>query len=692
MKGDAKPLVKFLEGADNRFIIPVYQRNYDWEQDNCKQLFNDLIKVVQDNRDSHFFGSIVSSLYEGCGSSDYLIIDGQQRITTVSLLLLAIVNLAKEGTVAFENPKLPDKIWKTYLIDEYVDENKVRLKHVKHDYEAFEKLLFEAKADYDLSSNVTQNYLYFYNRIKDKTELTPDEIYLAITKLVIIDIFLHKDDDAQLIFESLNSTGLELEEGDKIRNFVLMSLEPKTQEDFYKKYWHKIEQNTDYKVSIFVRDYLTLKLNRISSFKNIYIDFKEYIETAHSAIEDVLKDLLEYALIYKKITGNSAGNHPVNTVLARINHLEMSVTYPFLLSLFQYSKTNSMDDNEVKRILEVIEAYLFRRFIAGIPTNALNKIFMTLHKDILNLKKETDAYSEVLIYILTSKTGNGQFPHDDDFIQSFSTKNLYHIAPKNREYLFERLESENSLESASIIEKMRDGLYSVEHIMPQIITPQWKKELGDNSEDVHRKWLHRIANLTVTAYNSKYSNRCFAEKRDLPDEGFKASGIRLNQYLAHFTNWTEIELNERQDYLNAKALKLWPFPNTTFLPEEKPADIHSLDEDFDFTGYYIKSFSFEEITQPIDSWREMYLSVVELIYEKHSAVINRLADKADFLSLVRIPRNGYVPVGETIYYLYTATATMSKINVLKKIFDECQMDKELLRFEIYLPETASATD
>ncbi|MDR1715978.1 MAG: DUF262 domain-containing protein [Prevotella sp.] len=688
MKGDAKPLVKFLEGADNRFIIPVYQRNYDWKQDNCKQLFNDLIKVIKDERESHFFGSIVSSLYEGRGSSEYLIIDGQQRITTISLLLLAVVNLTKEEIIQFENSRLLDKIWKTYLIDEYSEENKVRLKHVKHDYEAFEKLLFGRKEDYDLTSNVTQNYLYFYNRIKEKNELTSDEIYLAITRLVIIDIFLHKEDNAQLIFESLNSTGLELEEGDKIRNFVLMSLEPKKQEDFYKKYWHKIEENTDYEVSIFVRDYLTLKQNRISSFKNIYTDFKEYVEINNLVIEHVLKDLLEYSAIYKSIINNSIGNTKVNTVLARINQLEMSVTYPFLLSLFQYSKSNSLDDNEIKSILEVIEIYLFRRFITGIPTNALNKIFMTLHKDILKLKEENDSYNEVLTYVLISKTGSGQFPNDDDFIRLFSTKNLYHIIPKNREYLFERLESGNNLESVNIIGRMRRGVYSVEHIMPQVITTQWRSELGGNADEVHQKWLHRIANLTLTAYNSRYSNRSFVEKRDLSEVGFRESGIKLNQYIASFNNWTEKELEERQSYLNNKALKLWPFPKTTFLPLEKPADIHGLDEDFDFTGYYIKSYSFDETTQTVGSWREMYVSVIELIYEKSLAIINRLADKADFLSIVRTPNNGYVQIAESIY-LYKDNSTMSKINILKKIFDECNIDKELLQFEIYLQNIGS---
>lgn len=683
MTGNAKPLIQFLEGTDKRFIIPVYQRNYDWKQENCKQLYNDLIKVIKDDRNSHFFGSIVSSQYEGHGSFELLIIDGQQRITTISLLLLAVINLAKEGLFKFNDSNLFDKIWEIYLIDKYAKENKVRLKHVKHDSEAFEKLLFETREDYDDSSNITQNYNYFHYRIKECQELTLDEIYLAITKLIIIDIFLGKDDNAQMIFESLNSTGLELEEGDKIRNFVLMSLEPKTQEDFYKKYWHKIEKNTNYAVSDFVRDYLTIQKNRISSFKNIYHDFKEYVETKGVGIEDILKDLLDYSVIYKSITTNTFDNDGINRVLMRINQMEMSVTYPFLLSLMYYSKNKLLDENEIKNILEVIEIYLFRRFITGIPTNALNKIFMTLHKDTLKFKKEEDSYLEVLKYILLSKTGSGQFPNDEEFIRLFSIKNLYHIVPKNREYLFERLEAGNNLESSNIIDKMRDGLYTVEHIMPQALTPQWKKELGENAEEIHQNWLHRIANLTITAYNSKYSNRSFLEKRNLSDEGFKESGIRLNQYLSTFDKWDEEELTKRQDYLNSKALKIWPFPLSTFQPEEIPADIHSLDEDFDFTGYNIREYSFEGITERVESWRDMLSSVVKLIYIKNSAIINRLADKSDFLHLVRKPSKSYIQIAESIF-LYKNNATMSKIGVLKKIFDECNIDKDSLLFEIFL--------
>lgn len=278
MNGQAKPLVKFLDGSDTRFIIPVYQRNYDWKIENCRQIYDDLKKVIENERESHFFGSVVSVANTKGASSEMLIIDGQQRITTISLLFLAVVNLLKEGKITSEKPNLCEKIENTYLLDPYQpEEKKVKLKPIKDDQDAFLKL-FDTDEEYNHASNVTQNYLYFYNRILDG-ELTADELFTAVCSLVIIDISLDpQKDDAQLIFESLNSTGLDLSEGDKIRNFVLMGKEPDKQEQFYNKYWNKIEKDTGYEVSDFVRYYLTVVLSKTPTIKEIYSVFKEYVE------------------------------------------------------------------------------------------------------------------------------------------------------------------------------------------------------------------------------------------------------------------------------------------------------------------------------------------------------------------------------------------------------------------------------
>ena len=268
MKGSETKLVAFMQGSDKRFVIPVYQRNYDWKTENCKQLFDDLKKVIKTHRKSHFFGSIVSVYNPDGENMEFQIIDGQQRLTTISLLLLAMYNLIKNGIIAVEQGNLADKIYRTYLIDEWQDDDtRIKLKPVKNDQTAFGKL-FDDETEHVKDSNVTINYRYFYERIQ-RQELTMDELFEAIRRLEIISITLNQDDNPQLIFESLNSTGVALSEGDKIRNFILMGLPTKQQNNFYEKYWNKIEVCTGYEVSAFVRDYLSV-IRSISHLRHMW--------------------------------------------------------------------------------------------------------------------------------------------------------------------------------------------------------------------------------------------------------------------------------------------------------------------------------------------------------------------------------------------------------------------------------------
>ena len=267
MKGEAQFLTKFFDGSDKRFIIPLYQRNYDWKEENCEQLFQDLLKLHNSNRKSHFFGSIVSSIQPE--TDDRYIIDGQQRITTVSLLLIAMVNAKKEGLIEAVDPKLVEKIFKKYLVDEYQeDERKVKLKPIKKDMQAFDALLYKSKEEYVKESNVTRNYEFFFDKIT-RCGLTLDELLKTIKKLEIINIRLDESDNPQLIFESLNSTGLDLSEADKIRNYLLMSLSPIEQDRLYTRFWNKIEEKTKYEPSSFVRDYLTMKQGKIGKIDKI---------------------------------------------------------------------------------------------------------------------------------------------------------------------------------------------------------------------------------------------------------------------------------------------------------------------------------------------------------------------------------------------------------------------------------------
>ncbi len=683
MNGSAQPLVKFLDGAGKRFIIPVYQRNYDWKIDNCKQLLDDLIRVINEHRESHFFGSIVSVANVHGATSELLIIDGQQRITTISLLFLAMVNLMDEGILKATDPVLLQRIKMTYLVDQFApDERKIKLKPIKDDSDAFEKL-FKTPDEYNKASVVTRNYNYFYDRLKAESKISPDELFNAICSLVIIDISLDPyKDDAQLIFESLNSTGLDLSEGDKIRNYVLMGQDADTQEQLYYTYWNNIEKNTDFSVSDFIRHYLTGVLSRTPAMNDVYNCFKSYVESNHIDKQDLLKVLTEYSEYYKEITTASSSSEKVNTVLKRLNILDMSVSYPFLLQLWSYKNSNSLSEDDLTDVLFSLEVYIFRRLICGVPTNALNKIFTLLHRDCLKYVNDNNSYVDVFKYVLTSKGASGRFPKDTEFFTCFEEKDIYNMRGKNKMYLFDRLENKDTYERTNVISLMQDGVYTIEHIMPRTLTDWWKQHLGDNYNEIYDVWINRIANLTLTGYNSQYSNRKFDEKRDMKD-GFKDSHLQLNAYVSSCNKWTLDELKHRNIEMRDLAKKLWPYPQTDFKPPVALNEAHSLDEDFNFKGRSIVSFSFLNTPYSASSWVEMFVQVVKFLFELDATVIYKLVEETDGLGadFVSKETDGYSKVANGVY-LWTSSNTMTKIRILRQIFERYEFDPSELVIEI----------
>ncbi len=670
MKGSECRLIEYMEGSKKRFIIPVYQRNYDWKIEHCKQLFDDLIKVVKKQRKSHFFGSLVSVYNPSGRNTEFLVIDGQQRLTTVSLLLLAIYNLVSKGLLKSDDAFLDKQIYEDFLVDKYQPKQKrIKLKPVKNDQKAFMKL-FDNKSDYIRDSNLTINYNYFYDRIQ-KQEVSIDELFDAICRLEIINITLDNDDNPQLIFESLNSTGLELSEGDKIRNFILMGLSIDLQEKYYDDYWNKIEILTKYDVSSFVRDYLSIKQQSISPQKRVYTNFKQFVELSNIQVEDLLKDLLAYAQRYQILLDGNTSNRELNACIYRLNRLETTVTRPFFLEVLRLNDEKILDISQVAKIFLITENYIFRRTICDLPTNALNKIFLLLHREIIRYESNEDNYVEKFKYALLSKKERTRFPDDKEFSNAFSERQIYLMNSKNKVYILERLENYGTLEDKDVYRHIDDGNYTIEHIMPQILTPAWIKELGPDYKQIHEIWLHKIANLTLTAYNSKYSNSPFIEKKTM-ENGFEDSGIRMNVYIAKKDNWTLEELKERSDYLRERALKIWEKPTTSFIPQIKPLYSCSLDDGDDLTGRLIAGFSYKEIEQPVKSWVEMYQKMLQILYEEDKTIITKLAISNDDNLAIHFSLNPddfsvKVEIGDGIY-VWTRTNTQSKISVLNKLF------------------------
>lgn len=679
MKGDSKPLLKYMEGSDTRFVIPVYQRNYDWKRDNCRQLFDDLAKVAKESRPSHFFGSIVSAA-EG---SENIIIDGQQRLTTVSLLLLALAKLASAGEIPCKRANLPDRIMNDYLVDQWEpEEKKVKLKPVKNDQKAFTRL-FGSEKDYILDSVVTQNYLYFCERLR-ACDLTADEIFEALRKLVIIDISLQQDDNPQLIFESLNSTGLDLSEADKVRNYVLMGLPQMLQEKYYEQYWNRIEDYTNYAVSEFIRQYLTFKQSSWPSINGVYRAFKDYAEV-QEGIEPLLQDMLVYARIYNEITNSSTGDAGCNTILARLDRMGMSVANPLLFALLGRLKTGTSSPEDVRRALTVIETYLFRRLACEVPTNSLNKTFATLDNEVRRLTPDDGEYVDAMIYALTAKEGSARFPDDTEFGENVRQRDFYNLAQKNRIYIYDRLENGDSYERVDVpalMTQKEHGL-SIEHIMPQTLTESWKRMLGNDWERIHSTWKNRIANLTLTGYNSKYSNRSFYEKLEIKD-GFKDSHLYLNKWIAEQTTWGEEQLQQRAELLVQRFMQLWPMPKTDFTPTVEGLAVHTLDDNFDFTGSVLVSFTFRGVRRTINTWREATEEIFRELYDIDPATIRSIALEEVYPgTYIRVggkAGNGWFRFAPDLF-VYLSTPTASKIGILMEVFTRLGIDANELVFE-----------
>lgn len=682
MKGEAKQFLKFIDGSDKRFIIPVYQRNYSWQNKHCAQLLNDLKGLIKKPDAPHFFGSIVSSHMQGGKREDFLIIDGQQRLTTISILLIAIVDLLKHKKVIPKDDRLIEKITKKHLVDEYQeDQRKIRLKPIKDDCKAFDAL-FGDESDFVDGSNVTSNFRYFRDRILNEN-IDIDDLYDAISRLQTIDIFLEKDDDPQLIFESLNSTGLELEEGDKIRNFILMGLSSELQEKYYEAFWNKIEKNTHFKVSDFFKDYLTLKLNRTVVIKDIYFTFKDYVKKNNDDIEALLQDLLEYSKLYAIILNPMQYQNNFTAVLVRLSQLEFTVIFPVVLAILKRWNEKNLTDQEVTELLRVTEIFLFRRLIVGLATNALSKIFATLDKDVTKKAQSSQlaSYAEIYKYVLLNKEESSRFPNDEEFEQALFSRNIYAMSSKNKAYLFSFLENEESKEQINVIERIKDGTYTIEHIMPQTLSPVWQKELGEKSQQIHEQWLHTLPNLTLTGYNSKYSNRPFKDKLDV-ENGFKDSNLRLNQYVRECLKWTEDELVERQSRLSKKSLKLWYYPTTSYAPPVEETNEYLLEDDFDFTGYTLVSYTLYDVESKVQSWKEMQIDVVKYLLEQHTTKIMSLCADQKFYDLSLLETtNNFTEISRSVF-LYTNCSTRTKINILKKIFEQCDVEQSELSFLI----------
>lgn len=570
-------IYEILNG-NKQFLIPVYQRFYSWDIDQCKRLWNDIVEMQKKGKVGHFIGSIVNIAEQAMptGVQKYMIIDGQQRMTTLTLLLLALRDYAimnpSDTTI---NARRIDNM---LLKNEYESgDERYKLLLTETDRDILISLVEKKPIAEDTRSRLIENYNFFAGKLADK-EIQPAEVYESIGKLQIVNITLDRAvDDAQAIFESLNSTGKELSESDLIRNYVLMGLEPSEQTYVYEHPWRPMEQLFIYEtqgtvMDAFFRHYLTMKLSRIPKQGRVYEEFKLYhLNCEFGTIRELCQDLLEYAKYYTNIVFKRNIDTDLKKLYEDIIDLRMEVSYPFLLKIHHDCVEGLITSDELKKILKLCISYVLRRAICEIPTNSMNKTFATLK----NYIRPDDYMNSVKAFFVMQDTYK-EFPDNDKFEGAFESRDIYNMRARN--YILSRLENfENK--APIIIEN-----YTVEHIMPQNknLSSEWQVDLGAEWQEVQKKYLHTIGNLTLTAYNSEMSDRPFLEKMDMPG-GFKESALRLNKYVVLQNKWNEKHIQERANELAKKAESIWPYPTLTvaelapYQVEEKTVQKYSLE-------------------------------------------------------------------------------------------------------------------
>ncbi|MGL2670574.1 GmrSD restriction endonuclease domain-containing protein [Helicobacter pylori] len=555
MEAKEATLLRFFEeNQNNQFVIPIYQRLYSWKKEQCEQLWDDIIKIGgNDKMNGHFIGSILYVLDGNTHSNNpLLIIDGQQRLTTITLLFIALRNHLSDEVKILE--KFSHKKIESYLINSDKDgDKKFRLILSESDKDTLLSLIDkDRRKPSEPSLKIVENFKLFEEWIRKNTDKL-ETIFKGLEKLMIVWIALKKEkDDPQLIFESMNSKGIELTQTDLIRNYIIMETEVEKQKIFYKKYWRAMEENFKQNEKLFdkfVRHYLTIKTREIPNINKIYEAFKRYQQERGIEIEALLQDLQKYCGFFCQIVFKKEDDKDLNKALGFLVDLKMDVIYPLLLELYSDYSEGVLSQKDFISIIYLIESYLVRRAVCGLGTNSLNKIFPFVTKKINKVQ-----YLESIKAYFGSLIKEQRFPGDDEFKKSFTMKELCDSNKTEKaRYFLERLENFDTKEPVNTKE------CTTEHIMPKKLDEKWKKDLGQDHERIHTQYLHTIGNLTLTGYNSEYRNRSFQEKRYM-EKGFKQSPLKLNQSLKDLESFGEEEIKKRANDLADWALKIWTYP------------------------------------------------------------------------------------------------------------------------------------
>lgn len=667
-----------LYGMKSQFCIPVFQRNYSWNEKNCERLFNDICELMKNKERNHFIGSFVYKMVKLVDTQyiQFVLIDGQQRLTSLTLILKALYDYL--GDLGKDYEDIREEIRDSYLFNKFAkSENlKLKLKPNKGDNKNFNLLMKNNYEKIDNNSLIYQNYKYFLDRIK-KLDESIEDFYDAIQRLEGVSVTLDKNDDAQMIFESLNSTGLDLTDVDLIRNYLLMNCSPSEQEKLYNDYWIKMEEKLEKSFTEFVRDYLSLQNGTvIPNGKNkVYIAFKKYYINYYAdrgiPLQEFLNQWLKYANAYSMLLKTNCKKEKKYTLENALNDtikLNMKTTYPFLLGILHDYNSNMLSYTDTTNILRLIESYSVRRSICSIQGGALSQAIAALYKELKEKYKE-DFYNNCYLKIATklvSINTNAYFPKDAQFKEEFITRDMY--SSPLRRYILDKLEDSFQKKEIVNLENL-----TIEHVMPNTLTEEWKKYLDmENVEEFHEQYKNRIGNLTLTAYNSEMGQKLFDEKKNNID----FSRLCLNKYFEKIKIWNKKEIENRGNELFKIAVTIWPYPDA--IPEkELSAESYNILDDadeIDFTNTKPIKFIFDEyIEEHTSSWSSLYQSMMKYLYNFNKELFISIMSNENYCGATKpmlskneesLRYSGAIFDG---YYVEMNLCTMRKIKILKTL-------------------------
>ena len=561
MKASAENFLTFLRKS-TQFIIPIYQRTYSWSEAECLQLWEDIMRTgANDQISAHFIGSIVyieKGLFQVMGPNQLLVIDGQQRLTTITLILEALArSLVEEDPLEGFSQ---EQIRNYYFLNPFEQgSNRYKLLLSQTDKDSLLALVEQKPWPSEHSLKIRGNFEFFEKKIKglgsNKTTLCK-----GLLKLVVVDIALNRDEDnPQLIFESMNSTGRELSQADLIRNYILMGLNTEHQNQLYKDHWRPMElafgqEAYGEQFDSFMRHYLTLKTGEIPKLRQVYTAFKAHSQEpdiAGAGVDELVSDIHEFAGHYCEMALEKEKGTRLALAFSDLTELRVEVAYPFLLELYHDYAEGILSETDFEEIIRLVESYVFRRAVCSIPPNSLNKTFATFTREIIK-----DRYLESVQVHFQLLPSYRRFPSDKEFGREIQKRDLYNF--RSRRYWLRRLENNDRKERVPVDE------FTIEHILPQNknLSQEWQDDLGFDWQSIQEKWLHTLGNLTLTGYNSEYSDRPFVKKRDMTG-GFRESPLRVNEDLGSLEKWSEVEIKDRAENLAEKALSVWVSPSVS---------------------------------------------------------------------------------------------------------------------------------